>query len=307
MREYDDYGDDSIRLYTPILQLVIILAAVVITVPVLMWTITTFVRSYVARPKVPLVEHVASTNAPMRVPLVAAPPDLSPSGPAPSPAASPAPSLASSAADQTASPGGEGAAGDTPNQPGETKRAALNLAVVPNANSPNAAIVASAASVQATPVSVSSPAAAASDAVTASPAAATTASVPRLPQAPRATDSTASAASDRGIAWPNPNATSPPDFTAPRLAPSPPAAPALRTATAEVLPPDEPLRGPVPLPRHRPSIVAMAATLVATRAATVAAVGPVPLPRARPGDVPATSDTVVELPASGRLELENAH
>jgi len=61
MREYDDYSDDSIRLYTPVLQRVIILAAVIIAVPVLMWTITTFVRSYVARPRVPALEHVAST------------------------------------------------------------------------------------------------------------------------------------------------------------------------------------------------------------------------------------------------------
>jgi hypothetical protein len=56
MREYDDYGeyrDDHIRLYTPVLQRVTILTAVIIAVPVLMWTVTTFVRSYVARPKVP--------------------------------------------------------------------------------------------------------------------------------------------------------------------------------------------------------------------------------------------------------------
>jgi hypothetical protein len=287
MREYDDYGDDSIRLYTPILQRVIILAAVVIAVPVLMWTITTFVRSYVARPKVPLVEHVASTNAPTRVPLLAVPPDLSPSGPTP-------PGPTPSAAEQTASPRGDGAAGDAPNSTGETKKATLNLAVLPNSNSPNA--VRSAASMQATPASAPSFAAASSDAALANPAAATTASVPRLPQAPRATDSSASA--DRGVAWPNPNTTSPPDFTARRLAPSPPL---LRTATAEVLPADEPFRGPVPLPRQRPSIFAMAAT------ATTAGGGPVPLPRARPNEAAATSETIVELPASGRLELENAH
>jgi hypothetical protein len=93
MREYDGYDDDSIRLYTPVLQRVIILAAGVIAVPVLMWTITTFVRSYVARPKVPLIEHVASTNAPTRIPLLAAPPSTAPV-----------------AADQSAPPPGDGAA-----------------------------------------------------------------------------------------------------------------------------------------------------------------------------------------------------
>ena len=45
MREHDDYyNDENIRLYTPVLQRVIILAAVIIAVPVMMWTITTFVR-----------------------------------------------------------------------------------------------------------------------------------------------------------------------------------------------------------------------------------------------------------------------
>lgn len=54
MREHDDYyNDENIRLYTPVLQRVIILAAVVIAVPVMMWTITTFVRGYIGRPKVP--------------------------------------------------------------------------------------------------------------------------------------------------------------------------------------------------------------------------------------------------------------
>jgi len=51
MREYDD--DDNIRLYTPVLQRIIILVAVIIAVPVVMWTITTFVRTYVAPPTVP--------------------------------------------------------------------------------------------------------------------------------------------------------------------------------------------------------------------------------------------------------------
>lgn len=292
MREYDDYGDDSIRLYTPVLQRVIILAAVVIAVPVLMWTITTFVRSYVARPKVPLIEHVASTNAPTRVPLLAAPPAPTPPSPMPS------------AADRMASPPGEGAS-DAPNPTGETKRGILNLASLPNSNSLSAATVPSTASLQAAPTPAPSPAAAASDAVMANPAATTTASVPRQPQALRPTDSTASTFTDRGIAWPNPNATSPPDFTAPRLAPSPP--PPMRTTTADVLPADEPLRGRVPLPRQRPNIFAVAANMAATTAATTARSGPVPLPRARPGDVTVPNDTIVELPASGRLELENAH
>jgi hypothetical protein len=48
-----------------------------------------------------------------------------------------------------------------------------------------------------------------------------------------------------------------------------------RTATAEVLPLGEPLRGPIPLPRQRPTVYAMVAG------------GPVPLPRSRPSEAPA--------------------
>jgi|SRR6516225_1470899 len=66
MREYDNYDDENIRLYRPVLQRVIILAAVIIAVPVMMWTITSFVRSYVARPRVPTLEQLASTNMPAR-------------------------------------------------------------------------------------------------------------------------------------------------------------------------------------------------------------------------------------------------
>src|ERR1700751_2731376 len=87
MREYDDYDGESIRLYTPVLQRVIILAAVIIAVPVMMWTITTFVRGYVARPKVPALEHVASTSVPARIPAISP----SPPSPAPPPANQSAP------------------------------------------------------------------------------------------------------------------------------------------------------------------------------------------------------------------------
>ena len=286
MREYDDYDDDSIRLYTPVLHRVIILAAVVIAVPVLMWTITTFVRSYVARPKVPLLEHIASTGAPMRIPLLAAPP-----GPAPV------------AVDQSA-PRGDGAAASVADPAGENTGA---VAKPPESNpSPGPGTGPAAASPQAAPMQAPSPAMSApattADAATGTNPTAAAPAPPRLPQAPRPTDTTGYSgptSSDRGIAWPNPNATNPPDFAAPRLAPSAPP-PATRTATVETLPADEPLRGPVPLPRQRPSILAMTAT--------TATGGPVPMPRARPGEAPAAdTGTIVEPPASGRSELENAH
>src|SRR6516165_5851803 len=244
MREYDDYDDESIRLYTPVLQRVIILAAVVIAIPVMMWTITTFVRSYIARPKLPALEHVASANLPTRIPTIA----LSPPSPAPPPA------------DQSAPQRLDGASASDATRPtAETRNGRPTTGDISTTGS----------------------------APPAPPA-------PRLPLAPRSNDNAASVgaptSSDHGIAWPNPNTTNPPEFAAPRLVPpSPPPLPA-RTAAAEVLPADEPIRGPIPLPRQRPGIFAVAAA---------AASGPVPLPRVRPADAPAEAPNSAIEPASG--------
>ena len=162
MRDYDDYGDDSIRLYTPVFQRVIILTAVIVAVPVMMWTITTFVRGYVARPKVPALERVATVIAPARAPATAVP---SPAAP--------------------------------PDQPGSGA----------------------------------------------------------------------------------------PSFSAPApTATAPPVPPPPQMARTEILRAGEPIRGPIPLPRHRPGIFAMVAS------------GPVPLPRARPGAVPAETSSPVTIP-----------
>ena len=102
MREYED---DNIRLYTPVLQRVIILAAVIIAVPVVMWTITTFVRTYVASPKAPIYQHMAAAepqnNAPAALPpLPSAPQATAPQGmqASSSPAPQPSASMASAAA-----------------------------------------------------------------------------------------------------------------------------------------------------------------------------------------------------------------
>ena len=294
MREYDDYNDDSIRLYTPILQRVIILATVIIAVPVLMWTITTFVRSYVARPRAPALERVASTPS-TRVPLTAAPPSPAP----PPPDQSPAPQIDA------------GSASDTPNAAADIKHATGNLASLPGSGGAPGVTNSPSAAVSAAPVQAPSPASAAVNG-DASPA-----SLPRpsqaQPQAPRPNDgatlSAGANSSDRGIAWPNPNATNPPDFAAPRLAAL--AAPPARTATTDDLPAGEPVRGPIPLPRHRPSIFAMAGTMAGAMAGTttgtiagpstgsIATRGPVPLPRMRPSDAPVEAINSVIEPAYG--------
>jgi hypothetical protein len=282
MREYDDYHAENIRLYTPVLQRVIILAAVIIAVPVMMWTITTFVRSYVARPKLPALEHVVSTNMPARIPTIT----LSSPSSAPSPSDQSAPQRIDEASVSDTSPAAETTGGRP------------NLASLPNASAPpTAANGPSGTSLQAMQTSSSAITATASTTgdISTTPSAPPIAPAPRLSPAPRSGDNgpsigaPSSSDRDRSIAWPNPNTTSPPDFAAPRLAPPAPPAPPARTAAAEVLPANEPIRGPVPLPRQRPGIFAVAA----------AATGPVPLPRARPADAPAEAANSVIEPASG--------
>ncbi len=279
MREYDDdhYDDENIRLYTPVLQRVIILAAVIIAVPVMMWTITTFVRSYVARPKVPALEQVAVTHLPARIPTISP-------GPAPS------------AADQSAPQRVEGAPASDAASPGaDTGNGPPNLASVPDTSAaPAGANSPSGVSLRAAPMQTSAAITTATTTGDISTGSTLPASpAPRLPLAARSNDNTglpgAPSSSDRGLAWPNSNTTSPPDVSAPRLPPLPAPAPPARTAAAEVLPAEESIRGPIPLPRQRPGTFAVAA----------AASGPVPLPRARPGAAPAEAVNTVVEPASG--------
>jgi hypothetical protein len=292
MRDYDDYGDDSIRLYTPVFQRVIILTAVIVAVPVMMWTITTFVRGYIARPKVPALERVATVIAPARAPTTAAP---SPAAPPDQPVAAPSrPDLGT---------GPDSKKGPPPPATADTAAAtALPKAINPSPiqAAPAQTSPAQAAQVQTSPVQTS-PIRAPSPAIAARPAAATadtqTASIGTAPTGPasspaqtsRPADNTAVAAvstsSDRGLAWPNPNASGARSFSAPApTATAPPVPPPPQMATTEILPAGEPIRGPIPLPRHRPGIFAMVAS------------GPVPLPRARPGAVPAETSSPVTIP-----------
>ncbi len=63
MREYNDH----IRLQRPLLRRIIIFLVVLIAVPVTMWSITAFVRGYVARPKTPTFRPLAAA-APIEAP-----------------------------------------------------------------------------------------------------------------------------------------------------------------------------------------------------------------------------------------------
>jgi len=62
MREYDD--DSSIQHYAPVLRRIIILVAVITAVPVMLWTITAFMHTYIAQPTIPAPRPLATATAP---------------------------------------------------------------------------------------------------------------------------------------------------------------------------------------------------------------------------------------------------
>ncbi len=66
--------DDEFRHYVPLLRRIIILVGVITAVPVVLWTITAFVRTYVGPPKIPTFHQLAST-ASINVPAGTATPD----------------------------------------------------------------------------------------------------------------------------------------------------------------------------------------------------------------------------------------
>ena len=84
MREYDD---DNIQHYAPVLRRIIILVAVITAVPVMLWTITAFMHTYIAQPTIPEPRPLAAaTAAPASAPVQTAtitPPAAAPAQPAP--------------------------------------------------------------------------------------------------------------------------------------------------------------------------------------------------------------------------------
>ena len=53
--------DDGLGHYVPILRRIIVLVAVIIAVPIVLWTITVFVRTYVGPPRLPTFHQLVST------------------------------------------------------------------------------------------------------------------------------------------------------------------------------------------------------------------------------------------------------
>jgi hypothetical protein len=221
MREYDD--DSNIQHYAPVLRRIIILVAVITAVPVMLWTITAFMHTYIAQPTISAPRPLATaTVAPVSTAADTAtvnPPATS----QPAPAATDARATDDGRGDRMRDSAGNNAA---PNV-----QVASTAAISP---APAAAPAPSAATVQAAP-------------------------------APSV--------------FPDPPTIAPPQST-------PAAQDSGNDAAADALPPPDPITGPVPLPRHRPSVLALADTNI-------------PLPRARPGDAPEQPSATPEAPPSG--------
>jgi hypothetical protein len=260
MREYDDH----IRLYTPVLQRIIILVAVIIAVPVVLWTITAFVRTYVAPPELPTFQRMTTLTQPSDNAATAA----AQSNPAPAQAP---------LTDSFAPPAGTtGTAQQQSSNPPQT--AAPQIA--PQVASQDALATTAQPSASATPVQP-----AATQAVSASATAAPL-TPPAAPSgaaqdsADKADRMAAPPASGNSFAWPNPP-TIPAGNTNVGVATG--ATPASTDASADLLPPADPITGRIPLPPRRPRVFAMAQ------------MGGVPMPRPRPqsaGSATAsTSDT----------------
>jgi len=262
MREYDE----NIRLYTPMLQRIIILVAVIIAVPVVLWTITAFVRTYVGPPQLPTFR-----------PLAATPPQTTPV------------QVAAQTVDT---------ATDARTPLLEIKKPAsgepLHIAAVNPSPAP----------LQMPQTPLAAPDASSANAVSSAPAPAVAPVVVPPPPfaAPRATRSTLAAPPNFALpnvtppqitatAPSNPAATTSNDPSLdaqPGSLGPPPAQMAASDATADDLPAGTPLKGRIPLPLHKPSIAPAAGTgtQVALAGGAVTPPGRIPLPRARPASAP---------------------
>ena len=207
------YDDDNSQSFGPVLRRIAILAVIIAAVPVMLWSITAFMHTYVAQPVIPSARPLA---------LVA------------NPNAASAPSADNNAPAQVGAPVVEARTTATD---ADGKSGQLNDSTAPAPTSTTASI----GPVPAAPMSAASP-------------------------APQINDQTAanSPGNSANSPWPNPSKAV--------------GGPQSQTATAvgdssdALLPASAPLTGPIPLPPHRPKVLAMAD-------------GPVPLPRKRPAHV----------------------
>jgi hypothetical protein len=244
--------------FASVLGRIFVLLAIITGVPVMMWTITAFMRAYVAQPVIPGPQRLSPAFA------AGAPPNAAVDAATAGPGASTA-QYADTGAGATDTQDGSG--GGRSDRYGD--------------GSSNAALP---------PAALANAAVAALTRAAAPPAAGAVALPPQdngamqmPPQAPpafapaRPPDFTSTLAARHGPVIEPPT---PPEI-----------------AADEQLPPPHPLRGPVPLPPRRPNIVASVAT-PAPAPGTPAASGAVPLPRGRPTAAPPPTPAGPELPPS---------
>jgi hypothetical protein len=223
MREYDD--DSNIQRYAPVLRRIIILVAVITAVPVMLWTITAFMHTYIAQPTIPAPRPLAAATATPVSPDADTATANPPAPSQPAPAATDAGATDDGRSDRTRDSAGNNAA-------------------------PNVQIASTAALSSAPSAAPAAPPAPAAVTVQAAPAPSVFPNSPFQPQS------------------------------------TPGASDAANNAATDDLPPPDPITGPVPLPRHRPSVLALADT-------------DVPLPRARPSDAPEPASATPDTPPSG--------
>jgi len=239
--------DDHIRLYAPLLRRIIILVAIVIAVPVVMWTITAFMRTYVAPPKLPTFRPIATaTNiiTPEDPVKTDATPGSLPAAAAASAQAKSIPPIAT-AARSTATATDASAVIQASTGPYYGDRLSATSAMAPRGAPPVAEVT------PAPPPFTPQPPILDRDAT---PSALPASATPSAQMAPQAA----------------PLATAVPNEATPTLAMAtvgnPPAA---SDASDDALPPADPIVGPVPMPHPRPHALALADAGV-------------PMPRPRP-------------------------
>jgi hypothetical protein len=259
--------DDPIRQFMPVLRRIIILVAVLTAIPVVMWTITAFVRTYVGPPKTPTFQHIAEVPPPSNAPdaSTAAPSDNATTG---STQTSPPPMVEAKAAanDSDASAPAadpnagttpaDGAANAAPQDTAPPSPASTDMTASPNPAPPDM----SAPSASPAPAPMAPADAAAKDAVPADTAASET--------SPGTTDA-AEVATASPPAYAAPSDTADGSMQVATQQPAPTNFPPSQPTAVDSLPLGQPIAGVVPLPRKRP-------------ATSVLAMGPVPMPMPRP-------------------------
>jgi hypothetical protein len=250
------YEEDHIRLYSPVLRRIVMLMAVIAAVPVVLWTITTFVRSYVAPPRGPTFHAVtatASITAPKRT------------------AANTGAGTPSADSDDSVIPSGRSPpvvqASVTTTEPRSTTPG-MNPAVDGQQSD---AVVDASTGTTTNPTGADRLKPSMPPPAFAGPSSASRAPVSVAAAGPQRADTSPD---------PAPNVT-PPDRDQGQQRVADQAATST-ASTADSLPAPDPLTGRIPLPRHRPRLFAMAQQGLPTS---------IPIPRPRPATAPEAAPT----------------